>query len=1418
MRAVKRRFRAALITALAASLTSGVSTIPQAQAAPHVAAATAATPTGSDRADVVRLWQFGGPVTKRDAAAALAGTDADITRFLTTQKDLDASIDLDLRVNQLMATGGPATRNAAQRALDANTDAALTTFLDTGWITPHGTDLDLRVNQVMAAGGPQVRKAAQQALDANVEDALRAFLNSGWQVPFRIDQDLKVNQIMAAGGPEVKKVAQQALDANTVDALNQFLAVDLAVAQARDAETDSITQLTATAKAAAAQAANETDVAKRQADLAVTEAAAAQKAAQAAKDAAAAAQGHVDQATAAASRAAYAADQAAITARQAVGASNAASNAAHTAAVAASRAATAASQAGRAASRAYDAAALAIGDRDKAADARQAAQIAHDASLSAAAARDAALSAKTVSQQAETAGGLAADAASQARTAADAATDAANNSAAAGADARQAKAAAARARAQADRATAAANASRAWAHQASQAAAQAATAADAAATDAHNAELAALDAAAHAGNAANAAEQATQHANAASTAATAAVDASSQAAQIAQNAHKADDDRIALAGQQADDAAKAALDEYANRVVPPRWDLDQASTWNAETNRLIAEAQAAGTGRATVLADARKVALRLATTGGPWTQAASTAALAGSDDQVVDFITAGLAAAAGQDDRVVLADLSDAATGGFKAAAANALAGSDTAVRDFLRSRDYPGRLTDDSLQVNQIMAAARTAGRTVVVQQAQRALDQNTDQALRVFLDTGQYTALNSDEDLKVNQIMAAARTAGAREVVAAAQAAIDGPPTLRHEFLTVGQFAAARRDQNTAAHNAAIDGLLAQAAAAAATATHDANDAQAAAARARNAAQEAQGYADQAAAAAAQAVTYANQARDAANRAATSAQQARASANTAAAAAKSAAISADKASASAAWAQRSAHDAAGYASDAAVSAGIAYGAALDAGKSAAEAAVLAKEAWQGVADKAKLEKQNAINQRTWDCNNRAAWVAQSLNTEDCIKLVSGTPAEQQRIIGHLQELCRQLNDPGTVELANCLDYRNLLNAEYLPGPAPYGDSELGQSVTGLVLAGLLALMCPECDLASFLGNAESELGLTGARELSAIMAEALARGDGLFSAAAAEVSAELGKVSEMAFQANLQSAELARIAREYKNRFPLCAGNSFVAGTRVLMADGRAEPIEDVAAGDHVANAEPGSSPERHLVEAVHVTDDDDDFTTLTIGTSRGPKSIESTAKHLYWNVTTHEWTEAASLKPGQSLDTAGDGRATVVANHRHPGATRTYNLTVNAVHTYYVLAGDVPVLVHNASSSECEPYFRVYGPEQKSGIIAEVNNGVLTMIIEGDAYSPRGGQMFTDVMNHFGAENVRRFDAKWVTKMPTNLDAFNANLRKGMSFEDAAANTFTGHMCAKYGLTKVTVDQSKLVGRFGAYTDAEPTFSRP
>lgn len=1260
MRTALRRFRAALITTAVVAVTAGSVAAPAAVAEDTPPASAPSVPP-TDRAKVAFVWKFGGPVSQADAAVALAGTDADVTRFLTTQLSRDSQVDHDVRVNQIMAAGDSATRSAGQRALDAGTDSALTDFLDTGWEAAYGVDLRVRVNQVFAAGGSQVKAAAQRALDDGSSDTLAQFLAAGWRSAFELNQRLRVNQAMAAGGPEVQAVAQQALDAGTVDAYTQFLGIDLPVAQARDAETADITQLAATAANAASQAATETQAAKDASDRAVAEAAAAQAAAQAAKDAAAAAQGHSEQATDAAGRAAFAAQQAAATARQAIGAANAASSAANAAASAASRAAAAAAAAGRAASNAYDAAALAVGDKTKAADAKFAAQVARDAANAASTAANAADWARTASQQAGIAGSAASDAAGRSVAAANAATEAADNAAAAGADASVAKAAAARARAEAARAVAAANASRSWANQAADQAGIAAGAARAAGTDATNAAAAAEDAAAHAGEAANAAQKATEHANAASAAATTAVNATNQATQIATAARQADADRIALAGQQADDAAREAVGVAASIPAAPRRDADQASTWDAETNRMIAEAADPGTARATAVADARKVAMKLGAGAGPWTRAAAVGALGQPDDQVLEFVRHGLAAAAGQDDRTILTDLTTTGTSAFTTAATAALAGSDTAVRDFLRGRDYPGREQDDRIQVDQVMAAARADGRTTVVTGGQRALDAGGDTPLRQFLEAGQYTAAASDDRVRANQIMAAATSSGSRELAATAQAALDGPAQLLQQFLSVGQFTAARRDQNTAAHYAAIDSLLAQAAKSAADATHNADDAQAAAARARNAAQEAADYANQAATAASQAAGYANQAQTAAAQAANSAQQAQHSAATAAQAAASAVASADRAGRSALSAEHSAQLAAGYAQQASASARIAFDAAVQAGKDAGAAADAARQAWQTVVTKANSEKQKVIDDRTTACQNRSQNGGFLLSTSDCILLVTGTDADRERIFGKMQDLCRRLNE-GADDLVNrCLDPNNMWDPNFnaLPDPA--------------------AAMAAH----TFIGPPGEGAALEGLEELIGIAEE---------GAEAITVATEASKlaaaVNEAATSERLlgEDAGLAEDAERLARMGP-CGRNSFTGDTPVLMADGSAKPIEDVVAGDRIANAAPESPvAQQHAVDAVVVTDDDTEFTDVTVATPGGPETIKTTAHHPFWDATARRWTDAAQVRPGDALDTVGGQHVGVLANQPHGGTVRTYNLTIDTLHTYYVLAGATPVLVHN------------------------------------------------------------------------------------------------------------------------------------
>jgi hypothetical protein len=143
----------------------------------------------------------------------------------------------------------------------------------------------------------------------------------------------------------------------------------------------------------------------------------------------------------------------------------------------------------------------------------------------------------------------------------------------------------------------------------------------------------------------------------------------------------------------------------------------------------------------------------------------------------------------------------------------------------------------------------------------------------------------------------------------------------------------------------------------------------------------------------------------------------------------------------------------------------------------------------------------------------------------------------------------------------------------------------------------------------------------------------------------------------------------------------------NSFAAGTAVLIADGSTKPIQDIKVGDKITNSDPESTiAQQHTVTAVHVTDTDTDFTSLSVATPAGPKTITVTAHHLFWDGTKHIWTTASDLKPGDLLDTGASGVATVLSSWEFTSSIRTYNLTVDGLHTFYVVAGATPLLAHN------------------------------------------------------------------------------------------------------------------------------------
>ncbi|MFJ2864389.1 polymorphic toxin-type HINT domain-containing protein [Kitasatospora sp. NPDC087314] len=77
----------------------------------------------------------------------------------------------------------------------------------------------------------------------------------------------------------------------------------------------------------------------------------------------------------------------------------------------------------------------------------------------------------------------------------------------------------------------------------------------------------------------------------------------------------------------------------------------------------------------------------------------------------------------------------------------------------------------------------------------------------------------------------------------------------------------------------------------------------------------------------------------------------------------------------------------------------------------------------------------------------------------------------------------------------------------------------------------------------------------------------------------------------------------------------------------------------------------------------------------------------SLTSTDHHPFWSEDQRTWLDAADLKTGQALrDPA--GRPQRIEDIRHWNTLQpAYNLTVEDLHTYYAVAGDTPVLAHNA-----------------------------------------------------------------------------------------------------------------------------------
>ncbi|WP_455568423.1 polymorphic toxin-type HINT domain-containing protein [Streptomyces globosus] len=173
-----------------------------------------------------------------------------------------------------------------------------------------------------------------------------------------------------------------------------------------------------------------------------------------------------------------------------------------------------------------------------------------------------------------------------------------------------------------------------------------------------------------------------------------------------------------------------------------------------------------------------------------------------------------------------------------------------------------------------------------------------------------------------------------------------------------------------------------------------------------------------------------------------------------------------------------------------------------------------------------------------------------------------------------------------------------------------------------------------------------------------------------------------------------------------------PGCKTNSFPTGTRVQMADGTTKEIQDVRVGDTVLATDPQTGETRpQRVTATITTPDDKDFTDLTLTDDSNPRAppvqLTSTLHHPHWNETRRQWVDAGDFNPGEQLRRPDGTTLTVQAKRNYPYAVTTHNLTVNDFHTYYVLAGATPVLVHN-----CGPVYSEISDGRRGTAYAEVS----------------------------------------------------------------------------------------------------------
>ena len=138
-----------------------------------------------------------------------------------------------------------------------------------------------------------------------------------------------------------------------------------------------------------------------------------------------------------------------------------------------------------------------------------------------------------------------------------------------------------------------------------------------------------------------------------------------------------------------------------------------------------------------------------------------------------------------------------------------------------------------------------------------------------------------------------------------------------------------------------------------------------------------------------------------------------------------------------------------------------------------------------------------------------------------------------------------------------------------------------------------------------------------------------------------------------------------------------------------------------------------------------------------------------ITATDEHPFWVPDLKKWVPAGQLQPGAWLQTSAGTYVQITAVAHRTSTTAVYNLTVDDLHTYHVVAGDRAVLVHNENPTPDDVVERA---RWLTGTTGEYlyrgvthNHWKYEEALEGIA-QPRGGH--SDPVTHSGGDTRSTF----------------------------------------------------------------------